>query len=212
MEERNGFVFYSSFWKAVKGLPDEQRLKMYDIICQYGITGEVGELDAIETALFTLIKPNIDANMKRYHNGKQGGRPKAAVKESKEVIQDKPAKNADKEDALNADCDAVIDYLNTKAHRKFSHSDTSRRHVRARLADGFSVDDCKAVIDKKCAEWSNDSRMQEYLRPETLFGSKFEGYLNQKAKAGNVLPAWAVPVEDREDTDLIKEFMKDHGE
>jgi uncharacterized phage protein (TIGR02220 family) len=52
--------------------------------------------------------------------------------------------------------------------------------VKARLAEGFTVDDFKAVIDKKCAEWIGDEKMEKYLRPETLFGPKFEGYLNAK--------------------------------
>ncbi len=73
--------------------------------------------------------------------------------------------------------DEVIDYLNEKAHTNYRHSDTSRKHIKARLNDGFSVDDCKTVIDKKCAEWLGND-MEKYLRPETLFGSKFENYLN----------------------------------
>jgi uncharacterized phage protein (TIGR02220 family) len=49
--------------------------------------------------------------------------------------------------------------------------------IRARLNEGFSVDDFKTVIEKKAAEWMG-SDMEQYLRPETLFGTKFEGYLN----------------------------------
>lgn len=52
--------------------------------------------------------------------------------------------------------------------------------IRARESEGFSLDDFKIVIDKKCAEWIGDERMEQYLRPETLFGTKFEAYLNAK--------------------------------
>ncbi len=52
--------------------------------------------------------------------------------------------------------------------------------IKARLNEGFTVDDFKTVIDKKTEEWINDPKMRNYLRPETLCSNKFEGYLNQK--------------------------------
>ena len=48
------------------------------------------------------------------------------------------------------------------------------------LAEGFTVSDFKQVIDNKCNDWLRDQKMKEYLRPETLFGTKFESYLNSK--------------------------------
>jgi uncharacterized phage protein (TIGR02220 family) len=54
--------------------------------------------------------------------------------------------------------------------------------VRARVRDGFTLDDFKAVIDAKVAQWGEDEKMAEYLRPETLFGTKFEGYLQNAQK------------------------------
>lgn len=66
-------------------------------------------------------------------------------------------------------------------------SKATMRHILARLREGFTVEDCKEVIRKKSEEWRGTD-MAKYLRPETLFGSKFEGYLNapedQKKKAG----------------------------
>ena len=54
--------------------------------------------------------------------------------------------------------------------------------LKARLKEGYSVEDFKKVIDIKVAEWLNDENMSKFLRPETLFSNKFEGYLNQKPK------------------------------
>ena len=54
----------------------------------------------------------------------------------------------------------------------------TREHINARFAEGFTLDDFKTVIDKKCVEWANDDKMAKFLRPETLFGTKFESYLN----------------------------------
>lgn len=80
---------------------------------------------------------------------------------------------------LAQDAKLVIDYLNAKTGSKYRYSKSSTKHILARLGEGFSVDDCKSVIDKKCNEWLTDPKMQQYLRPETLFAGKFEGYLNQ---------------------------------
>ena len=78
---------------------------------------------------------------------------------------------------------AVIDYLNAKAgtHYKASSKDT-QRHIHARLAEGFNVEDFKRVVDNMCIEWKN-SEWEKYLRPSTLFGTKFENYLNRKPQS-----------------------------
>lgn len=76
----------------------------------------------------------------------------------------------------------VVEYLNQKTGKNFKHtSKVTQRHIRARLAEGFTVSDFKQVIDKKCSDWLRDQKMKEYLRPETLFGTKFESYLNSKS-------------------------------
>ena len=75
----------------------------------------------------------------------------------------------------------IVQYLNQKTHKNFKHtSKVTQRHIRARLAEGFTVSDFKQVIDNKCNDWLRDQKMKEYLRPETLFGTKFESYLNSK--------------------------------
>lgn len=76
----------------------------------------------------------------------------------------------------------VINHLNRRAGTKYKPTTANtRKLVKARLKEGFTVEDMKLVIDKKAAEWLNNPKMEEFLRPETLFGNKFEGYLNAKA-------------------------------
>ncbi|MGR8829731.1 conserved phage C-terminal domain-containing protein [Leuconostoc citreum] len=76
----------------------------------------------------------------------------------------------------------IVDYLNEKTGKKFkTGTDATRRAIRARFNEGNSVDDFKAVIDVKSKEWLGDTKMAKYLQPSTLFGTKFEGYLNQSA-------------------------------
>ena len=76
----------------------------------------------------------------------------------------------------------VVNYLNEKADKAFKPSSKStKRLISARVKEGFSLEDFKKVIDIKVGNWSKDPKMSSYLRPETLFGTKFEAYLNEKS-------------------------------
>ena len=72
----------------------------------------------------------------------------------------------------------VIEYLNKKAGRRFKDSTAANRKlIIARMNEGYSLEDFKVAIDNQCRVWLGTDRAQ-FLRPETLFGSKFDGYLN----------------------------------
>lgn len=72
----------------------------------------------------------------------------------------------------------VIDYLNSKTGRKFEHAHANLKLIRARIADGATWETLAGVIDLKCADWLNDPKMHEYLRPATLFNAeKFNQYV-----------------------------------
>lgn len=88
-------------------------------------------------------------------------------------------RNKDRDKERDKDTENIISFLNSTTGSKYKAStDKTRRLIAARLAEGFTIDDFKAVITKKAKEWQNTD-MAQYLRPETLFGTKFEGYLNQ---------------------------------
>lgn len=73
----------------------------------------------------------------------------------------------------------IIEHINQKTSKSFSHkSKPTRSLIRARWSEGYRLDDFKTVIDNKCAKWSINPKMIDFLRPETLFGTKFESYLN----------------------------------
>lgn len=75
----------------------------------------------------------------------------------------------------------IIEYLNQKANKKFKHtSQKTQTLIKARFKEKFTLEDFKQVIDIKTAQWLADPKMSVYLRPETLFGTKFEGYLNEQ--------------------------------
>ena len=75
----------------------------------------------------------------------------------------------------------IVEYLNSAIGSQYkTNVDKTRSLIRARLREGFTVDDFKTVIDKKARAWLGNRDMQKYLRPATLFGTKFECYLNEQ--------------------------------
>lgn len=88
--------------------------------------------------------------------------------------------NNNKEELKDIPYSEIIDYLNLKAGTKYkASSKASQKHIQARWNDKYTITDFQTVIDKKTAEWLG-SDMEKYLCPDTLFGTKFEKYLNQK--------------------------------
>ena len=84
----------------------------------------------------------------------------------------------------------VISYLNLKAGTNYkATTPKTRTLIKARLKEGFTLDDFYTVIDKKVLLWGKDIKMQAYLRPETLFSPKFESYLNEVVSQGKILQA-----------------------
>jgi uncharacterized phage protein (TIGR02220 family) len=83
---------------------------------------------------------------------------------------------------VKAACEYIIGYLNTKTGKAFKpDSKDTVRMIRARLSEGYEWPNFRAVIDGRCDIWGADPKMAEYLRPVTLFGTKFESYLNADA-------------------------------
>ena len=74
----------------------------------------------------------------------------------------------------------VIDYLNQKTGKHYKATTRKTKDlIKARCNEKFNEQDFKTVIDNKVTEWQG-TNMEKYLRPETLFGTKFESYLNQE--------------------------------
>lgn len=74
----------------------------------------------------------------------------------------------------------VLSYLNSKTGKKFQAVNGSLRFIEARLKEGANFEQCCAVIDLKCISWLKDSKMKDYLRPQTLFNAeKFAAYVGE---------------------------------
>lgn len=99
----------------------------------------------------------------------------------------------------------IIEYLNQKAKTKYKPTtNKTRTLINARIKEGFTKEDFIKVIDNKVHDWLNTD-MEKYLRPETLFGTKFESYLNQR----NNLPSWFNQNIEKEDTSDIEDIFKE---
>jgi uncharacterized phage protein (TIGR02220 family) len=128
----------------------------------------------------------------QHANGSKGGRPKNPNNNPNET-QTKPKHNPMgnpnestrvENENINENVNVIkdiIEYLNTKLGTKYkSNAEYINKHINARLNEGFTLEDFKTVIDKKYDEWAG-TEMDKFLRPETLFGTKFQQYLNQRA-------------------------------
>lgn len=136
----------------------------------YPLTQSSVPIDAkINTPIDNSVNTPIDAN----------------VKENNTSINNTSINNINRIDILSGDPTSypyrdVIDYLNEQTGKQYkSTTKKNQTVIRARSDEGFNLDDFKKVIDNKVAEWKGTD-MEKYLRPETLFGTKFEGYLNQQ--------------------------------
>ena len=84
----------------------------------------------------------------------------------------------------------IIDYLNERTGRNYKHTaKANQRVIKARMNEGYTLEDFKTVIDKKYDEWNNDTKMKKFLRPETLFSTNFDRYLNEETESNQ--KSWA---------------------
>lgn len=97
--------------------------------------------------------------------------------DSIDTLSDAPTVSSTYEDTIILES---IKYLNHMVDSNYKPSTPKTRTlIKARIKEGFTLNDFYTVIDKKVSQWKNDPKMSTYLRPETLFGTKFEGYLNE---------------------------------
>lgn len=113
----------------------------------------------------------------------------------KTVPREEKRRDRDREETEteNNNVVSIVEYLNLKAGTKYKHDSAKTKSlIKARLNEGFDTQDFYVVIDKKVMLWGNDPKMQTYLRPETLFGTKFESYLNEVVSKGKMMEAQGI--------------------
>lgn len=104
---RDSFIFYRSFYEAISELPKENQADTYNAIIQYALNQEEIELTGISKAIFSLVKPQLDANYKKYENGKQ---KKSKLEANKKQTRSKTITNVNvnDNDNVNANVNANV--------------------------------------------------------------------------------------------------------
>jgi uncharacterized phage protein (TIGR02220 family) len=198
---RDSTIFYRSFYEAIKELPKETQADIYNAIFEYALNFKEQELSGLSKTVFTLIKPQLDANTKRWISGTT---PKSKQEASETEANDKrngsetEANKNNNENQNDNDIITIISFLNEQSTSDFQISTaTNRSLISARLKD-YSVEDIKAVISLKCKEWKG-KEFEKYLRPSTLFNAtKFESYYNEANKKDIIAPkvSFSMPIYD----------------
>ena len=169
-------------------LTDEERgqlVAMWLLAADHG-----GEIPANPTLIkklcFMSKEPNvskfIDLNFIEPSVGHSDVNMASTWRQDDEPEESRVEKNIYSAEALpnNIPYKEIIDYLNQKANTHFKHDTAAtKRFIKARWNEGFDLSAFKYVIDVKCAQWLTDPNMVSYLRPMTLFGTRFESYLNE---------------------------------
>jgi uncharacterized phage protein (TIGR02220 family) len=121
-----------------------------------------------------MVKDN-DISLKRSDAGQKGGNSTQFAKANNQA---KDKANTVIENEI--EIENIIEYLNKKSGKNFKpNTDKTKKIISVRLKEKYTIEDFKKVIDIKCLNWLGDKKMQAFVRPETLFGTKFESYLNE---------------------------------
>jgi len=143
-----------------------------------GIKNISSEVYTKNTIKKTYIKKNIDSS------------------DSLDLIKNFYNEKKDKKEEYKKQIKEIVNYLNSKTNKNFRSTTTKTiKLIKARLNEGYILDDFKKIIDIKTKEWLN-SDFEKYLRPITLFGSKFESYLNENKDRCTINKIRAIETED----------------
>ena len=203
--EQKGFVVYGNIEESLDELTDEQVANLFRGMVSYFNTGKDPKFSGLMKMVFIPIRQQMDRDKKKYEDKCEKNRKKIQdywdkVKGNTTEYSSIPMytnatnintntntntnTNKDKDtNTMSAETDAtslsldLIDYLNSKTGSGYTLEENTIDRVRALLGSGYTPNQLRTVIDKKCADWLNDSKMRGYLRPSTLFGEKFPEYL-----------------------------------
>jgi len=126
---------------------------------------------------FNLKKRSIELTINMLHNFI------TVVDENNKTCVLEEEKKKKREEKIVVPVTEVINYLNEKSNSSYRPSVSKNQVlVSTRYNEGFTLENFKTVIDSKCNEWLENPEMNKYLRPETLFGNKFESYLQASTK------------------------------
>ena len=200
--EKDNFLVNLDDYQAVRNFSNEDAGKLFHTICRYSLGEEIGDLEDKIQVAFNFFKNRLDKNRKKWEktrkarieSGKLGGLAKKAnatsAQQKKQTVANVAVNvngNVDVNDIKNkaSPSDEIITILEdlnkrTKSKKGFSPlAQCNQNLIKARMSEGFTVENFITVNEKKVKQWLHDPEMSKYLRPETLYGNKFDGYLNE---------------------------------
>lgn len=191
---------FDSYIEAGHKLKLSERKDFYCALVEYLYYGtEPDGLKGGADAVWTAVFPSLKVSRAKAESGRKGGSKSpskpASKTPSKQASESEAIKNTltntltkPLEGGVGGDLSIakeVVAYLNAKTGKAFkANSGSTTRKIAARVAEGYTLEDFKRVIDNKVSDWASDGNMAKYLRPETLFGNKFDGYLNEGRSNG----------------------------
>jgi uncharacterized phage protein (TIGR02220 family) len=204
--EKDNFLVNLDDYQAVRNFSNEDAGKLFHTICRYSLGEEIGDLEDKIQVAFNFFKNRLDKNRKnwektrneRIKSGRLGGLAKQAnanfAKQNKQTVAnvavsdnvnvcDSVSVNDNKKKASPSDeIMAILKDLNNRIKSKKGFSPLAQCNqnlIKARMSEGFTVENFITVNEKKVKQWLHDPEMSKYLRPATLYGNKFDGYLNE---------------------------------
>ena len=194
---KKSVLLYCDLIHTVEKLSNEQAGELFKHYLRY-----INDLDPktdnqLIDLVFEPIKQNLKRDLKKWRDetnkrseaGKKGMAKrwnkdksvKSVITKDKSVINGitKITDNVTVTDTVNVKVKEIINYLNNKCSKNFKNIEPTKKKIQARLNEKYTIDDFKKVIDTKYQEWGG-TEMSKYLRPDTLFGTKFDIYLNQE--------------------------------
>lgn len=208
----NGFTIYKEYYELITLLTEREQQELLLAITKFMFEDVEPTLNDKQTKIFNNLRRPLEKSKKRSKCGsitksnENQEENKIETKENQKEIKIKSNENQkENENKTHQDVNVIVnvndnvdvnvkkisleeikgivEYLNIKSNSHYKYStDKTQTLIKARIKDGFTLDDFKIVIDKKCEEWLGTD-FEKFLRPETLFSNKFEGYLNQKITA-----------------------------
>jgi uncharacterized phage protein (TIGR02220 family) len=204
----NGFTIYKEYYELITLLTEREQQELLLAITKFMFEDVEPTLNDKQTKIFNNLRRPLEKSKKRSKCGsitksnENQEENEIETKENQKEIKTKSNENQkENENKTHQDVNVndnvdvnvkkisleeikgIVEYLNIKSNSHYKYStDKTQTLIKARIKDGFTLDDFKIVIDKKCEEWLGTD-FEKFLRPETLFSNKFEGYLNQKITA-----------------------------
>ena len=208
----NGFTIYKEYYELITLLTEREQQELLLAITKFMFEDFEPTLNDKQTKIFNNLRRPLEKSKKRSKcvsitkSNENQEENETKTKENQKEIKTKSNENQKENESKThqdvnvivnvndnvdvnvnkitlAEIKGIIEYLNIKSNSHYKYStDKTQTLIKARIKDGFTLDDFKIVIDKKCEEWLGTD-FEKFLRPETLFSNKFEGYLNQKITA-----------------------------